>query len=146
MEEKDVKISDHKVLEIRLDTKIRLDKKIGKLKGTPDWRKPEQVKTEEWRQILNEIWGEVEEGSPRTAGEKTLGDKEIQVEKSWTRFNKALGELFRRSFTRLETEAKGEENNNLQKKVQAAGRSKRRQRRSRKALLDNPKSPWAERQ
>ena len=41
--ERETRISDHKMLHIWLDTKVRVDRRIGKLKGTPDWRKPEEV-------------------------------------------------------------------------------------------------------
>ena len=40
MEEREIKISGHDIIEIQLDSKIRIDRKVGKLRGTPDWRNP----------------------------------------------------------------------------------------------------------
>lgn len=111
MTERGTRISDHKMLQIWLVTKVRVDRRIGKLKGTPDWRKPEEVQAAYWRKVLCEAWEEMQESKTRSSLEEALEKEEVEVEEEWEQFNRALMDLFARGFRRLEEEAKekGEE-------------------------------------
>ena len=124
MTERETRISDHKMLHIWLGTKVRVDRRIGKLKGTPDWRKPEEVQAAYWRKVLCEAWEEMQESETRSSLEEALEKEEVKVEEEWEQLNRALMDLFARGFRRLEEEAKEKGKEELAKKYKEKAETK----------------------
>ncbi|CAK0880708.1 unnamed protein product, partial [Prorocentrum cordatum] len=110
--------SDHKVLSTALRTQIRVDRRIGKVRLTPSWKKPEGVDADRWRQALEEAWAATAASEARTRLETTLTlaetrrrlgrtdlvEEGIQVEEEWGDFNTALGDMMCRAFWKLAEE------------------------------------------
>ena len=106
MKETEAKISDHNIMDIWLDTKIRIERRVGKLERTPDRRKPEDVQAAYWGEVLCEAWEGMQESETWSSLEGALEKEEVKVEEEWEQYNRALMDLFARGFWRLAEEAK----------------------------------------
>ena len=144
MIEKETNTSGHEILEIMLETKIRIARRVRKLKQAPDWRKSEQVEPATWRQILAEILEQIQGNGSRERERRTMlrrgrgtsrrGVDEVQ---QGTR-GSTPKELLENS-----TRGEGSRQRGAREKIQREGRSKGKDRRSR-ALLNNPEGVRAQ--
>lgn len=101
------KLSDHKGNVYSSDLKDVLDNRIGRLKPTPSWTKPEDIPTEAWQEALETAWKRVTTGDPlfkvltqKIDPSKEQGDpRDVQL--VWDEFNRFLRETFMGAFQDL---------------------------------------------
>ena len=94
----DLWISDHMQLRTALEAPLR-SPPVGKLRRTPNLRKPPSLPTEEWRRLLKHAW---ESSSRVTALEaQLLGAPALQAQQVWDAFQLCLQETFLEALCRV---------------------------------------------
>ncbi|CAE7266327.1 unnamed protein product [Symbiodinium sp. KB8] len=94
----DLWISDHMQLSTALEAPLR-SPPVGKLRRTPNLRKPPSLPTEEWRRLLKHAW----ESSSRVKAleAQLLGAPALQAQQVWDAFQLCLQETFLEALRRV---------------------------------------------
>ena len=106
MQRSSIQVSDHMIVETSLRTEEKRYQKIGRLERGADWRCPGLYRKKEWKQLLGQVWEEVEFTDPFLG--LTMLSNDTEVEEDWRYFMQALhefySEVFRRAGTKVQKE------------------------------------------